>query len=562
MLSCPRPTHQLHQFYSGGNLYVVDLDARQVLEIDSLISEILDRCSRCTNEEILEQLGSKYATQDIVRALEILEIQAQQGILFSTKEMPSQVSLGQRRLRIFVPMSIPFPSDITYASSGAIVGFHSTLTALSQYADIHLLSEEKKVADGIYGTSLSEEDWKALPRYLRRERYDGIFLCQPNSYHLYRFLRESPVPVVIRLHTLRGRGGQFVNLMFFFYSLMRDFDAFMCPSDFIRRFYAQHLFDVDCFHVIPNGVDTEMFHPMDKQQTKIQLAQLLNVPQIQDQKIVGFFSRFQLEKGAAVFVKLAKLHPDVLFLVVAPTTELCTAINFPSNLIYAGQPPREQLPLFINAFDVYCLPSMVGEETFGNAVLEALSCGVPPVLPRFAAFAELIGDGGLIVDAESYPQEIGSFAGYAPPEQLSKGIIELLHDDERRMDLSKRARKRALEYSWDLQSQRLIQLFLKLKQKQEITGQSSYPVRFAPHYNFAQQKLEPRAFLVNMTVEDMEYQLMEPAYPQAVVEGIGLSLLKTHTPHEIESVLKHLCKNTEVAREIFSRLRGFMNAIG
>ena len=562
MLNCPKPTHQLYKFYSDENLYVVDLDIRQVLEIDPLISDVLDRCSHCTNEEILEQLGSKYATQDIVGALEILEIQAQQGILFSPEDTPPNVSLGQRRLRIFVPMSIPFPSDITYAASGAIVGFHSTLTALSRHADLYLLSEEEKVADGIYGASLSEQDWNALPRYLRRERYDGIFLCQPNSYHLYRFLRESPVPVVVRCHTLRGRGGQFVNLMLFFYSLMRDFDAFMCPSDFIRRFYSQLLFDVDRFQVIPNGVDTDMFHPMDKQQAKTRVARLLGIPQIEDQKIVGFFSRFQLEKGGAVFVKLAKLNPEVLFLVVAPTTELCATINFPPNLIYAGQPPREQLPLFINAFDLYCLPSMVGEETFGNAVLEALSCGVPPVLPRFAAFAELIGDGGLIVDAESYPQEIGSFAGYAPPEQLSKGIIELLYDDEKRIDLSKRARKRALEYSWDLQSQRLIQLFLKLKQKQEITGQSSYPVRFAPHYNFAQQKLDLRAFLVNMTAEEMEYQLMEPAYPQSVIEGIGLSLLKTYTPHEIEAVLKHLCKDTEVAREILSRLRGFMNAIG
>ena len=560
MLNFPKPIHQLYKFASGDSLYVVDIDARQVLEIDSLIWDILERCSRCTNDEIVEQLEPKYKKQDILHAFEILEFQEKQGLIFASDVTLPRASTQQQKLRIFVPMSNPFPDDVTYTAGGGVIAIHYVIKALAQYADLFLLSDEKEIAEGIYGVSLSNEDWSALPRFLMRERYDGILLLHPDSYHLSHFFLDSQIPVVIRLGTLRGRGGELVNLIFFLYALMREFDAFLCPAHSVKDFYAQFLFDTDCFRVIPNGVDTELFQPMDKLTAKIELARLLDIPSIKTQKVVGFFSRFQMEKGAIVFVKLAEMHPDVLFLVVAPTTQFCSTRDFPPNLIYAGQPPRDRIPLFINAFDVYCHPSMVGEEVFGNTILEVMSCGVPPVVPRFAGFAELVGDAAVLVDAAPFSHKIGSFASYVAPERLAKGLAELIDDEVKRVEFSRRARKRALQYSWDLTAQRIISLFVELKQKQKLTGRSNFPVRFVHHYNFAERKLEHQSALVSTTSEELEYSLMLPAYPQSLVEGIALSLLRTHTPHEIEFVLKHISKDHRIAKDIFLRIQGFVNA--
>lgn len=529
MLNLPKSTHQLHKFASGDSLYLVDIDARQVLEINSLIWDILERCSQYANDEIIEQLEPTYSPQDILQAFEILAFQEKQGLIFASETAYSSPSARQQRLRIFVPMSNPFPDDVTYTAGGAVIATHHIVKSLAQYADIFLLSDQREIAEGIYGTSLSNEDWEILPRFLMRERYDGILLLRPDSYHLSRFLRESQVPVVMRFGTLRGRGGELVNLVFFLYALMRDFDAFLCPAHSVKDFYAQFLFDTDCFRVVPNGVDTQLFRPMDKRKAKVEVAHLLDIPEIETQKVVGFFSRFQMEKGAIVFVKLAEMHPDVLFFVVAPTTQFCPTRDFPPNLIYAGQPPRDQIPLFINVFDVYCHPSMVGEEVFGNTILEVMSCGVPPVVPCFAGFAELVGDAAILVDADHFSREIGSFASYCSPERLAEGLSELLDDDVKHVEFSKRARKRALQYSWDLTAQRIISLFVELKQKQRLTGRSNFPVRFVPHYNFAERKLEQRSLLVSTTSEELEYPLMLPVYPQSIVEGISLSLLKTHT---------------------------------
>lgn len=560
MLNFPKPTHQLYKFASEDSLYVVDIDARQVLEINSLIWDILDRCNQYSNDKILEQLEPKYNKQDILQAFENLDILRRQGLIFASETTGSSASNQQERLRIFVPMSNPFPDDVTYTAGGGVIAIHHIVKALAQYADIFLLSEQKKIAAGIYGTSLSNEDWGALPRFLMRERYDGILLLHPDSYHLSHFLCESQIPVITRLGTLRGRGGELVNLVFFLYTLMRDFDAFLCPAHSVKDFYAQFLFDTDCFRVIPNGVDTELFQPMDKRKAKIEIARLLDIPEIQTKKVVGFFSRFQMEKGAIIFVKLAEMHPDVLFLVVAPTTQFCSTRDFPQNLVYAGQPPRDQIPLFINAFDVYCHPSMVGEEVFGNAILEVMSCGVPPVAPRFAGFAELVGDAAVLVDADHFSREIGSFAAYVPPQRLAKGLAKLLADDDKRIELSKRARKRALQYSWDLTAQQTIDLFVELKHKQKLIGRSNFPVRFVQHYNFAKRKLEHQSLLLSTTSEELEFPLMLPVYPQSIVEGIALSLLRTHTSHEIEFVLKHICKDYQTAKDTLLRVQGFINA--
>ena len=560
MSNFPKPTHQLYKFTSGDSLYVVDIEARQVLEINSLVWDVLERCGQHTNNEIIEQLELKYNKQDILQTFEDLELLGKEGLIFTSEATHSDTLDKQQRLRIFVPMSNPFPADVTYTAGGGVIAIHHIVKALAQHADIFLLSDQKEIAEGIYGTSLSNEDWEALPRFLMRERYDGILLLRPDSYHLSRFLIDSQIPVIIRLGTLRGRGGELVNLIFFLYTLMRGFDAFLCPAHSVKDFYAQFLFDTDCFRVVPNGVDTELFRPMNKKQAKVEVAHLLDIPEIETQKVVGFFSRFQMEKGAIVFVKLAEMHPDILFLVVAPTTQFCSTRNFPPNLIYAGQPPREQIPLFINAFDVYCHPSMVGEEVFGNTILEVMSCGVPPVVPCFAGFAELVGDAAVLVEAEHFSREIGSFASYCSPECLAKGLTQLLDDDDKRREFSKRARKRALQYRWDLTTQQIIALFVELKQKQKLTGRSNFPVRFVPHYNFSERKLEHQSLLVSTTSDELEYPLMLPVYPQSIVEGIALSLLKTHTLHEIEFMLKHISKDHQTAKDTFFRIQGFVNA--
>ena len=150
----------------------------------------------------------------------------------------------------------------------------------------------------------------------------------------------------------------------------------------MQQLYNRFVYDKDMFHIIPWGVDHNKFHRLKKQKAKDEIAKMLNKPQIATSPVVGFFSRFQPEKGAEIYIKIAKLLPNVYFLFTTPMLNIYEHQQLPANLIYAPQQPRDKLAQFFNAFDVYCFPSIVGEETFGLALLETIACGVPPVVPQ------------------------------------------------------------------------------------------------------------------------------------------------------------------------------------
>ena len=299
---------------------------------------------------------------------------------------------------------------------------------------------------------------------------------------------------------------------------------------------------------------------MDKQEAKDEIAKMLNKPQIATSPVVGFFSRFQPEKGAGIYIKIAKRLPHACFLMTAPTLNFYEHQQLPPNLICAPQQPRDQLARLINAFDVYCFPSMVGEETFGLALLETMACGVPPVVPRLDGLPEVVGDAGVIVPAQVYDHEIGSFAGRVSPDVMAEAVNTLLTDEETRLALGQKARERALTFTWDKTAQKVIGLFRKLKRIQQLENgyKRHFAISFAPYLNSRRRQIESRAILNNITLQK-ERPLMKDRYAQSIAEGLSLALLKKHSRHEVEAVLHHLY-GQDRAEAILEKVLGFQEA--
>lgn len=374
-------------------------------------------------------------------------------------------------------------------------------------------------------------------------------------------LFSSGVPVISRLGSPRGHNGSMINSILCTYAAMSEHDAFITPTRSIKDFYSQHILDTDCFYVIPNGVDSDLFRPMDKAEARSQVAERLNRPEIKDKKIVGFFGRFQPEKGAGIFIKIAAMLPDVLFFVVAPTLHAYQLQKLPPNLIYIGkQPPREMLPLYLNTFDVHCFPSIVGEEAFGNAVLETMACGVPPVVTNFAGLPEVVGAAGSVVACQTFRQDIGSFAGYVEPEALSTAIQELLNDDAHRMELGRRARERALEFKWNTTAKKLIMLYETLKRKKQLRLRTRFKTSFVPSYDFLDDRLQCQSILTNVTEQQNQQPLMHTSYRQDWKAALALTLLERHTTHEVEAVLMHIVKDRHSVADILNRVKAFSQA--
>lgn len=559
MLQCPINLHRIRKFTKNDCLYVADIDAAEVIKIDEVIWDVLDLCSSFDTDQIIQKLSIDYGEEKVILSLEELEDIRISGHLFGDSKQNNQSLLPKdEKLKIFVLAIKEIFKDINSSSGAAIAAIH-ILNALKNYATIYVISDkEEQIADGIYGTRFDYKELVHSSLKFSNKGYDGIFSWNLTDRLTAYLFFYTNIPIITRLYSPRGNGGQLINGILFLYAMMRDYDAFICPTASVRNFYSRFVHGTDKFHVVPNGVDSEHFKPMNKESAKRQVSEMLNNKQILEKPVVGFLSRFQPEKGAGIYIQIASMNPEMTFLVVAPTMYHYSSRLLPPNLIYAGRQVREELPLFFNAFDVFCLPSVVGQESFGNVVLEAMACGVPPVVPNLDGLPEVVGECGIVVEAEPFEEEIGSFAGWVSPNKMSESINTLIANEAKRLELGRKARDRSLLFTWEKTASRIAQLYRRLKSIKDTSWNPGFPSIFTPYLGPNTRGLKYNSLLLNLTKE-RESPLMFPLYRQNVEEGLAISLLSHHRQGEMEAVVRHLCSDKEQSDRIIKKIKAFVN---
>ena len=560
--------HNIYKFSHNNRLYIADLSRFQLVEVNQIVWEAVELSSTLGVQELIDQLSQNYSRESVAESLEWLANFQNEGTVFQISSWTNTPDTKRSLLRIYVPQGMnEWFSDPESISAGTNIALYHTTQSLSKFADVYLFGEsETEIAQGIYTVNLSIEELRESPRTfnqrLNRLSINGILVYQNHrTFELVPFFREVNLPIVVQNHAPRGHAGQAINTTLLHHSLMRPFDAFTSPSDSVAKFYSQFVGDARHFHTNPNGVDAETFKPQDKSEAKATIAEIVQDKRIEERLTVGFLSRFQPEKGAHIFIQLAEMHPELLFLVGGRFLLRPTYEKLPDNLIYVGFLPRKQLPTLYNAFDIYCFPSMAAEETFGLTLLEAMACGVPPVVPRFDGLPDVVGDAGVIVSADEFSEDMAGFAAYVSPAELSKGITSLL-EDSIRQELGKKARDRALTFTWADNAKRLIQLFEELNQirkHQRTTPDMS--VAFVPHFDAFQHKIESRALLLNLTSFLESPLQVKRGYIQTMEEGLALTLLKRHTPRQVEAVLTHIFDDASKAAKVVERIQNFLNAL-
>jgi glycosyltransferase involved in cell wall biosynthesis len=111
---------------------------------------------------------------------------------------------------------------------------------------------------------------------------------------------------------------------------------------------------------------------------------------------------------------------------------LAESLGLTDRVVFAGRVDDADLPALYSEAAVYVTPSL--EEGFGSTVLEAMACGAPVVSSNRAALPEVVGDAGLLFDAE---QE----------RELATVLGRVLSDTALAEDLRRRALARAGLYT-------------------------------------------------------------------------------------------------------------------
>ena len=118
--------------------------------------------------------------------------------------------------------------------------------------------------------------------------------------------------------------------------------------------------------------------------------------------------------------------------------ELINSLNLNDTIILKGRIPNTEVPDVLNQFDVFCAASIVNSESFGVAIVEAMSCEVPVIATKIDGFSEVMVDQktGLMIEKEDY-------------KAISDALEYMYNNKDKRIEFGKNGRKRVLDnYDW------------------------------------------------------------------------------------------------------------------
>ena len=166
--------------------------------------------------------------------------------------------------------------------------------------------------------------------------------------------------------------------------VLRNATAILAVSRFTQT-QISAVSDTTKAEIVYNGVDTDVFVPSA---TKDDLV-----------LTVGEINKNTLRlKGFQTFVESAAATPNIRFVVVGPSPDgVVDQLKSvaPKNVEFLGPVPNEKLRELYGKAKVYCQLSMY--ESFGMALVEAMSCGCVPVVTSSGALPEVVGDTGFVV---------------------------------------------------------------------------------------------------------------------------------------------------------------------
>ena len=122
--------------------------------------------------------------------------------------------------------------------------------------------------------------------------------------------------------------------------------------------------------------------------------------------------------------------------------------NLNRFIYFKGLIEHSQLPLYYNRADVFILPSL--NEGMSNAVLEAISSGLPIITTDTGGTSELVKENGFIVPKKN-------------SEKISEALIKLIEDKDLCLEMGEKSREIAEKLGWDKVAEQYLEIYKNYK---------------------------------------------------------------------------------------------------
>lgn len=268
--------------------------------------------------------------------------------------------------------------------------------------------------------------------------FDLIFAtwAYPDGFGSFLIAKLFKKPIVIKVHgsDINLHTKYFLRRKMISYAL-RNSDKVIAVSNALMERMVEIGVARDKINVIPNGIDPALFFPMDKAECRAKLG--LPV----EKKVVIYIGNLVPVKGVeylleAIGIISEKKESPHLVIVGDGKQEdylkkKSRALGIQDKVSFVGRKAHAEIPIWLNAADVLCLPSL--NEGCPNVALEAMACGRPVVASKVGGLTDIIvsTEEGILVEPEN-------------SEDLTRGIIKAL---SKSWD-SRLIRAEAVKFSW------------------------------------------------------------------------------------------------------------------
>ena len=223
--------------------------------------------------------------------------------------------------------------------------------------------------------------------------------------------------------------------------VIEKLSARIAVSEAARETLTEHL-ETDAV-VIPNGIYADRYRD--------------GVAQEKWQgNTLGFIGRFEEpRKGLSVLVDalpiISRFAPDVRVFIAGPgeSEEVIKSIDpqLQSRFTFLGKISEQDKANFLASISLYIAPN-TGGESFGIILAEALAGGATVVASDIPAFDSLLNHGqyGELFESES-------------STDLAKRVIDLLRDENRRVELGKAGKLHAQQFDWKVVADQIFSIY-------------------------------------------------------------------------------------------------------
>jgi len=271
-----------------------------------------------------------------------------------------------------------------------------------------------------------------------------------SGYIGYRLKNEYNVPLAITVHG-SSRYIKYLKSPLWTKLINKVFEG----SDILIPVSERNAMNVRSFKntgnisVIPNGYNRNVFFPQDKyvSRKKLDLHEnrliLLNIGYLQEVK-----GQEYLLKSVSI---LKENYPDILCIIIGEgelrrkLSEKIVELNISENVLMVGYKEHHEIPIWINACDLFVLPSL--SEGNPTVMFETLGCGKPYVGTAVGGVPE-------IINSEDY----GFLCRVKNPEELAEIVKKALSkkwDYSAIINYSK-------QFSWDEICKKIISEYSKV----------------------------------------------------------------------------------------------------